>query len=592
MYLQFRLSPAHQGVFPGIPWNSLARNLRAFVAARGGRTENAAEILQVADLSRAVDAYLAAALAMRESLLLPSRRPLPVLAVASEEPADDAAWRLALPDYLLVPPEGDIPAFSWIEGWRIADLGKRSPLERAFPCRPLLLHGRENRECFFCGSYEHVTGACPDPWGFDAERDFPSELAEIGPDTRWDYYRGLAAEPGGLEALHACLRRPFQVRTMLRVARTTATHLANLPTAPERPSTLLRLHRVIEALERQDLEAAETALREFDYDPPGFAYYVIRGFFAIRSDQVHEAIAFWARGEELAETPLGTAYCALLQARAYLLAGHPDHAEAVLVRGRKADGGAPELVYWHAVVAALRGNASQVKWAVRTLARHPRWFMAAILEPYFLVCEDDLDEEFLSICRESEAWAHRQLSQIDTLLDQMEGALGPDFTRPFRLELRDWRGTWARQGCGSLTRASHFLTDFRQRLVNAGHKAVRDALARLEAHHEALDLVVEQPAYSQQGRRIRDEAAALRDEIRDAWHLLRHVKNVETLKDLHRRLEAGDRAVRELLEAHRHVVARDVRLLKAAKGLARILLAAAAAGVGYLAWSLAAQVLR
>ncbi len=509
-----------------------------------------------------------------EGMVLPEVNIAPIQAIAfDEEGLSDAVWDIAPPGYLMVPSRQNIPvAKTWLYDWSVVSLSWDEPVrKRFFPYRSLLLLGPRVRECFFCGSHDHDSKECINCWesprdGFTAEK-----MAEIAPEM-WvsALRRGSKSIHGiqeGLKSLKEDLRREFKLDFFLKICRTTGSTFNELDTFPLKSWDSPELSGILDAFAVRDRQGFDKSVRSLDEDTGGAQYELLRGINYLLKNDREEAMASWWQAENTTRFPLIKGYACLLQMRLHLLKGNLDGAKAAVERGLQADATAAPLVYWQLVVDALIRDKNRFKTGIDSLKESPRWFMAVLAEPLLLEFEPMVEQSFERACSEAENWTQSILLDMDDLLDKAEKAFGPECTKEFRVELRDWRANVPKMGYAGLLGSSKYMQRLKTRLYEQTGKLYNQFYKQLVDWLRKVNSILERLPRSPSFYSLRSECANYVLRLNRTVRRFQNFRDFKELEGLYTSVDAYAEEGRRLLEKCNEAIEREWRLTQVKKYL-------------------------
>ncbi len=544
--------------------------------------------IPVQDATEAVEAYRELDLSFRKTFSLDEDILLPVQAILCPNDLPSNLWEIAPPGCLLVPAKSFDSSTDWIGPWQVADIHNCFVDKDPFPYRNLLLVGTNKQECFFCGNHDHTSDKCPNPWGYD-NNDLVRELAQKPLDLwKREIQRILSYGSHGkaLSDIKRSLRMSFQWNTVLRVCSSTATSLSELWSAPVKPMSQINLGPVLTAIKNKELKKAKKLLSTFDPDSSGVFYSIIMGMLKASENNLEEARAAWLSAYRNSATPLQKAYSALLLSRVYWLSEDLERAEELIFESLQADSTAPQCNYWRLIIASMQRRTESITPTLKRFSMLPRWFVAIVMEPLLLPYSKIVTKEFNEALSDLETKIDNNLKEIDFLVEGFELALGEKIMEPYKIKLRDWRGSRNNMGYIDLVEAPSFLSEFRQEIRKVGYGVLREIIIKTRETKQSLDLLYSKPIYSPKGRKLRLEAARLSREAERILELLSDFKHIKRLENIKNRADALTSEASALIEKLDAAIKSDQRLVLVGKVIGRLLLAGGIIWIIYALWDL------
>ncbi len=588
MKLCFKIAEPMWWLYPLPPKNQIEKALIGFVNTRVAVANHKSLWVPVQDIAGGITAYKELEVIIRKAFNLKEEIALPFQSVICINELPESIWQIAPPGCLLVPAGSFENSPSWIGPWEIVDLKGCYPENDPFPFRSLFLIGNYKRECFFCGSHDHTTENCPNPWGDGFEDDFISFLSKKPPELwRIEVQHMLSSEGTKgkkLSDLKSSLRICFNWSTAIKVCLSTATSLAELRIAPIKQVNQQSLGPVIAAIEKKDLVKAHKILKTFDPDKAGAVYYILMGLIKTSFGNLEEATALWLSAYKNAGIPMHRAYSALLLARAYLLEGELEKAEEAIFKAVDADGSAAPCNYWRVIIYSIRRRSEFIGPGIRRLSSLPRWFTAAIMEPLLIPYIKTVVKEFNSIVSELEERIESELKKTDFLIENFEAALGKDFVESHKIKLRDWRGKRSNMGYADLINAPEYLSSFRQELRKQGYSILKSIISTIKNRKKELEFICSTQIFSPKARRLRLKAMELLNQSQWLLKKLKDFNNLKQLAGIKEKAEALDIQASEVIEDFKETLKTDQRIMLIGKILGRLLLAGGIIWLVYALW--------
>ncbi len=588
MKLYFKIADPMWWIYPLPPRSQIEKALIGFVNTRVAVADHKDLWIPIQDIAGGITAYKELELIIRKAFNLAEEIALPFQSVICINELPESIWQIAPPGCLLVPAGSFENSPSWIGPWEIVDLKGCYPEKDPFPFRSLFLIGSYKRECFFCGSHEHSTQNCPNPWGESIEEDFINFLSKKPPELwRLEIQHMLSAEGSKgkrLSDLKASLRFCFNWSTAIRVCLSTATSLSELRIAPIKPANQHSFSAVIAAIEKRDLVKAQKILKTFDPEKAGAIYYIFKGLIKTAFGNLEEATAHWLSAYKNAGIPMHKAYAALLLSRAYLLEGELEKAEETIFKAVDADGSAAPCNYWRLIIYAIRRRSEFIGPGIRRLSTLPRWFTASIMEPLLIPYTRTVVKEFNSIISELEERIEAELKKTDFLIDNFEAALGKDFVEPHKIKLRDWRGKRSNMGYSDLISAPEYLSNFRQQLRKEGYSILKSIVSTIKGRKKELEIICSTQIFSPKARRLRLKAMELLNQSQWLLKKLKDFNNLKQLAGIKEKAEALDEQAAIVIEDFKETLKNDQRVMLIGKILGRALLAGGIIWLVYALW--------
>ena len=454
------------------------------------------------------------------SIDLPEMFPFQAIAWQKRMPSPEM-WRLAPPGHMLIPSELDFAGASqWLYEWEIWCIsGRNSITDRLTPLRSLLIIGSMPGECFFCGSRHHTSDCCTAMWTEPVPAFTTGRLSEINPSLWLDYMKKAGGSEhditSALDCIQQDMRRMFTWNFASRICRSSAGHFSEFTASPLKSMEVHELKNLFEAVNKGDLEQVRSAMICSREKNDSNALSIMKGFYCIATGETGMAMEKWWDAEREAGTPMRKCYAALLQSRLFFLTGDLARAGAALTRAEQADS-CPATTYWHTVFNALGGKKSGVAAGIQNMSSSPRLISALLAEPLLLRFQIEIEKIFKQLWQKQETRALEHVKQIEAVLQQAQGAFGPEVVKDSAIRLRDWRGKWPHMGYRTLLSSEEFLNGLKNQVMQEVNRKFRDTLSKFPAYENRCRTILSRLPRRASTRKIRNGCMEVIRDLREA----------------------------------------------------------------------------
>ena len=454
------------------------------------------------------------------SITLPEMFPFQAIAWAKRPPSPEM-WRLAPPGHMLVPAELDFAGASqWLYEWEIWSMsGENAVMDRLTPLRSLLVTGSLPGECFFCGSRNHASDCCTAMWTGPVATFTTGRLSEINPALWLEYMQKAGGREhdiiSALDYLQQDLRRAFTWNFAARLCRSSAAHFSEFAASPLKSIEVYELKSLFEAISKGSMEQIGTAIRCSRGKNDTSALSIMKGFYAVAMGEASLAMEKWWDAEREAGSPMRKCYAALLQSRLFFMTGDFHRAAAAVNRAGEADP-CPAVTYWSTIFCALGGNRTGVMAGIQNMASAPRLISAALAEPLLLRYQVEIEDTFKQLWKKQETLALEHVKQIESVLQQAQGAFGTEVVKESAIRLRDWRGRWPRMGYRTLLSSEEFLDGLKNQVMQEVNRRFRETLSKFPAYENRCRTILSRLPHRASTRKIRKACLEVIRDLREA----------------------------------------------------------------------------